>query len=278
MKEVDRLLFGTAGTPLSAKRRDTVSGIQRVKELGLDSMELEYVRGTFPGEKKALEIAEAARENSIRLTAHGPYFINLNADDPDKRQASRKRIINTAYFGGMSGAESITFHAGFFLGQPPEVVYETIKEELYNLHEIIKDFDNKVDISPELTGKPTQFGSLDELLKISKELDGIHPCIDWSHQHARTGTFNTTQEFQSMIDTLRATLGDAVLKRLHMHVSGIEYGNKGERKHLILEESDMNYRDLLKVLKDNEVCGFLVCESPSLEEDALLLKNYYETL
>ena len=139
-------------------------------------------------------------------------------------------------------------------------------------------FDKEVDIRPELTGKPTQFGSLDEILTISKELEGIHPCIDWSHMHARTGKYNTAQEFQSIIDTICLTLGDEELKRLHMHLSGIEFGKKGERKHLDLENSDMNYRDLLKVLTNNGVCGFLVCESPSLEDDALLLKNYYETL
>ena len=278
MKSVDRLLIGTAGTPHSAESRDTVSGIKRLRELGLDMMELEYVRGTFPGKQKAREIAGIAKDYSIRLTAHGPYFINLNADDSDKREASRKRIINTAYFGGLSGAESITFHAGFFLGQPPELVYNTIKKELKDLQNKIKMFDNEVDIRPELTGKPTQFGSLDEILTISKELEGIHPCIDWSHMHARTGKYNTAQEFQSIIDTICLTLGDEEIKRLHMHLSGIEFGKKGERKHLDLENSDMNYQDLLKVLKDNGVCGFLVCESPSLEDDALLLKDYYETL
>ncbi|MBN1292629.1 MAG: TIM barrel protein [Candidatus Latescibacteria bacterium] len=278
MRDVDRLLIGTAGTPNSAKPRDTVAAIKRLKELDLDIMELEYVRGTFPGEEKAREIAKTAKEYGIRLTAHGPYYINLNADDPDKREASRKRVLNTAYFGGLSGAESITFHAGFFLGQPPESVFITIKNELSNLLKTINSFENKVDISPELTGKPTQFGSLEEILAISKEVEGIHPCIDWAHLYARTGVYNSASEFQSVLDSIRQTLGDSELKRMHMHVSGIEYGDKGEKKHLSIKESDFNFQDLLKVLKDYEVCGFLICESPSLEDDALLLKKYYETL
>ena len=116
----DRLLFGTAGTPQSAKPRDTISGFKRLRELGLDAMEIEYVRGTFPGEKKAVAIAAAAKENNLRLTAHGPYFINLNAVEQDKVDASRERIIKTAHFGSLSGAESITFHAGFYLGQDTE--------------------------------------------------------------------------------------------------------------------------------------------------------------
>ena len=89
---------------------------------------------------------------------------------------------------------------------------------------------------------------------------------------------NTPDEFQSVLDRVRQSLGDDALKAMHMHVAGIEYGAKGERKHLDLDESDMNYRGLLEVLKGNDVCGILVCESPSLEHDALKLKDYYDSI
>ena len=278
MKPVDTLLFGTAGTPHSAEPRDSVTGIERLKQLGLDAMELEYVRGTFPSKEKAREIANAARETGIRLTAHGPYFINLNAVEPEKREASRKRAFNTANYGALSGAESITFHAGFFLKQPPEDVYRTIRDELSGLLGRLSENGIDVDVRPELTGKETQFGSLDEILSVSKELAGIHPCIDWSHLHARSGKCNTSKEFQSVLDTVRSVLGDSEIRQMHMHLSGIEYTGKGERKHLDLNESDMNYRDLLRVLKDNDVCGILICESPSLEDDARILKDFYTAL
>ena len=274
----DRLLFGTAGTPQSAKPRDTISGLWRLRELGLDAMEIEYVRGTFPGEKKAVAIAAAAKENNLRLTAHGPYFINLNAVEPDKVDASRERIIKTARIGSLSGAESITFHAGFYLGQDAKEVYKKIQYELASIVKTVRQMNISVDIRPELTGKYSQFGTLDEIIRLSNDIDGILPCIDWSHQHAKTGAFNTAREFQSIIDTIRTNLGEHTLKKMHMHISGIEYGEKGERKHLNLEESDFNYKELLHVLKDNDVCGFIVCESPSLEDDALVLKEYYEKI
>ena len=278
MNPVDTLLFGTAGAPHSTKPRDSVTAVKRLSELGLDAMELEYVYGSFPGEDKARSIADAARKHSIRLTAHGPYYINLNAVEPEKREASRKRVYNTAFYGGLSGAESITFHAGFFLKQPAETVYKTIKDELEGIVETIHSQGIETDVRLELTGKATQFGSLDEILSISQELEGVHPCIDWSHLHARSGAFNTADEFQSVLDRVRDVLGERELKHLHMHLSGIEYTAKGERKHLPLDDSDMNYRDLLRVLKDNGVFGILICESPTLEDDALILKDYYSKL
>ena len=278
MKEADTLLFGTAGTPTSAQPRTTVNALARLRELGLDAMELEYVRGTFPGEETARSIASSAHENGIRLTAHGPYYINLNADDPEKRKASRKRVINTAYYGGLSGAESITFHAGFYLKHDAVQVFDVICQELEDLVRKIREMNINVDVRPELTGKETQFGSLEEILAVSRKVEGVEPCIDWSHLHARAGAYNSAKEFQSVIDDIRRARGEKSLKHLHMHISGIEYSGKGERKHLNLDESDFRYKELLRVLKDNGVCGILICESPSLEVDALILKDYYEAL
>jgi len=278
LRKFDRLLFGTAGKPKSAKALDTAAALKHLRGLGLEAMELEYVYGTFPDEHTARRIALAAETHDIRLTAHGPYYINLYADAPEKREASRKRLFDTAYYGSLSGAESITFHAGFFLGRDPEEVYSVIRDELREMASTLESRGIDVDVRPELTGKASQFGSLEDIIGLAKEVDGVKPCIDWSHLYARTGTCNSAVEFDGILRRIRAELGDGALKDCHMHVSGIEFSGGGEKKHRNLDDSDFNYKDLLKVLKDNEVCGILICESPSLENDALLLKECYESL
>ena len=68
------------------------------------------------------------------------------------------------------------------------------------------------------------------------------------------------------------------INNFHGHVAGIEYGSKGEKKHLIFEESDFNYKDLLKAMKKFNIKGALVCESPNIEIDTKILKDYYESL
>lgn len=278
MREVKGLLFGTGGVPESATARDTISALRFLRDYGLDCMELEFVRGTFPGDAKALEIAEAARDNGIRLTAHGPYFINLNSAEPEKIAASRERIIRTARVGSLCGAESITFHPAFMHEDDPETVYVRVRDELRRTMDEIRDRGYAVDVRPETTGKPSQFGSVEEIVRLARDIGGVHPCIDWSHLHARTGAFNTAAEFQSVIDTIREGLGTDELSRFHMHVSGIEFGATGEKKHLDLEKSDFNFRDLLRVLRDNDVSGFVISESPHREDDARLMKEWYGNL
>ncbi len=272
------LLFGTAGTPRSAEVKSTIGGIERAAELGLGCLELEFVRGVHMGEAVAHKVAETATRSGIRLTAHAPYYINLNAREPDKVRASQERILKTARVGAMCGAVSVVFHAAFYMGDPPEQVYETVKK---NLAEVLDELDaegNRLWIRPEVMGKPSQFGDLEEILNLSVELERVAPCIDFAHYHARTGRYNSYDEFSAILSRIEERLGRAALDEMHIHAAGIAYGDKGERKHLDLEESDLAYIELMKALRDHDVKGMLVCESPNLEGDALLLQETYRGL
>ncbi len=113
------LLFGTGGAPHSAKSPSTIDGIERIAELGLGCMEVEFVQGVRMGEAGARLVRETAIEAGVKLSAHGPYFVNLNAREPENVRASQDRIIMTARIASLCGAESITFLAAFYLGDPP---------------------------------------------------------------------------------------------------------------------------------------------------------------
>lgn len=266
------MIFGTAGVPHSAKERSSLSGLEQVAELGLGAMELEFVRGVRMGEKMARQVGALAQELSLSLSIHAPYYINLCSPEPEKRAASRKRIVDSARVGHWCGAKSIVFHPGFYGELSAPDAYAMVKEELELVLAETAEFTPL--LRPELMGKPTQFGTLEELLQLSQELP-VEPCIDFSHLHARTGAFNTLEEFSGVLEQVEETLGKVALENLHLHISGIDYGPKGERKHLIFAEADFNYQELMAALKAKGAAGVAICESPNLEEDALILKNTY---
>jgi deoxyribonuclease-4 len=273
------LLFGTGGVPVSAKSRSTEAGIERIAELGLGCMEVEFVQGVKMSPQVAASVGELAAKKKVALTAHGPYFINLNAVEPQKVHMSKERILQTARIAALFGARSITFHAAFYMKSTPAETYATVKKHLQEVMNILRKEGNKVTISPEVTGKPSQFGTLEELLQLSSEIEGVLPCVDFSHWHARTAKANSYQEFLDILDQVEKKLGRRALDNMHIHLSGIAYGKKGEIKHLMLEESDLQYAGLLKALKERKAKGVVICESvPYLENDALLLQQTYREL
>ncbi len=274
-----KLNFATAGIPASTIDPSTINGINRVNELGLEGMELEFAYSVNVSKEHAPEVKKVAESKNVSLTCHGSYFINLNALERPKFHASVSRVIASAKRAEECGAVSMTFHPGFYLKMTPEKTFENIKKGFEEVEEKLKLSKNKIIVRPETTGKSTQFGSIDELLSLCSQLDSTLPCIDFSHLHARSnGKFNSYAEFRKVLEDSEKALGKDFLKNMHIHVSGIEYTAKGERRHLVLKESDFKYQELLKALKDMDCRGIIICESPNIEVDALLMKKTFEEL
>ncbi|KYK26019.1 hypothetical protein AYK26_01065 [Euryarchaeota archaeon SM23-78] len=276
----NKLLFGPAGIPITSPARDSVGAIPFVKKLGLECMELEFVRGVKMGSETARIVKKKAEEYGIVLTAHGPYYINLNSLEKAKTMASIQRILDTARVTSIAGGYSITFHAAYYMTMPKEKVYQIVKSHLKNnIIRTLKSEGVKLWIRPETTGKGTQFGDVDELIKLSTELEQVMPCVDFAHLHARSnGKLNTYKEFCKVLGKIEKALGKEGLNNMHIHMSGIEYSEKGERNHLELKDSNMNYKDLMKALKDYKCKGVVISESPNIEKDAVLMKKAYEQL
>jgi deoxyribonuclease-4 len=272
------LLFGTAGIPLSTEKPSTLNGIKRVKELGLNAMELEFVRSINVSKELAPKVKKTAKENQVKLTVHAPYYLNLNSLKKKTIETSKRFILDSARIGFLCGAENITFHAAYYMKQEPKKVFEKVKKELKEILRVLREESINVWVRPETTGKNSQFGALEETVQLSEELEWVLPCIDFSHIHARTQKMNSFKEFKSELELIESRLGKTALKNLHCHVSGIAYSEKGERHHLNLKESDFKYKELLKALEEFKAKGIIISESPNIEEDALLMQKEWKKL
>jgi deoxyribonuclease-4 len=124
-------------------------------------------------------------------------------------------------------------------------------------------------------GKSAMLGSFEDALAMSKAMDMVQPCLDFAHLHARPGdgSMNTYDEWSRLLEAYARDLGTDSLKRLHIHLSGIEYGAKGEKNHLPLAEADLDLKALFKALSGFNCGGRILCESPIMEEDALNMKK-----
>ncbi|MBS3751999.1 MAG: hypothetical protein KGY46_01260, partial [Anaerolineales bacterium] len=127
---------------------------------------------------------------------------------------------------------------------------------------------------PETMGKGAMLGSLSDTLEMS-QLTGVEPCLDFAHLHARPGdgSMNSYDEWMKVLERYQRALGPDSLNRIHCHVSGIEYTERGEQNHLVFEEADLDLDGLLRALQAAGAKGRLLCESPILEEDALVMRD-----
>jgi deoxyribonuclease-4 len=271
--------FGTVGSPLSSPKKPggTVGGIIRTAELGLDCLELAWVGSVRVTPATCQSIRLEADRRRVALSVHAPYFINLNADSSEWPK-SRKRLMDAAVYGHLAGATDIVFHPGSYFGRPPEEALHTAVPRLKECVRELRDKGNPVVLRPETMGKSALLGSLEDVLALSSAAEGVLPCVDFAHLHARSGRVNSFEEWLSAIDTIRAALGGESLRRMHIHLSGIEYTAKGERKHLAFRDSDLKYKQLLAALRERDCAGRIHCESPILEKDAVLLRNTWKDL
>jgi len=277
---MDKLNFLTPGIPHSSKPNKTLkNGLLRIRELGLDGMEIEFVRGIRVDFPKMQDIGKVAKENGLILTAHAPYYINLFSREKEKVDKSYQYILDTARALDTAGGFSMVFHAAYNLGAKPHEVYSHIKVHMEHIAAIAHKESLRVWLRPELMGKNSQFGTLEEIIRLSREAGGwIGPCIDFAHLHARTGRYNSYEEFARVFEYVGKELGETALENMHMHFSGILYSPKGEQKHVNLRLSDFRYREFAKALKDFNVAGVLTVESPNIEGDTLLMKLLYKSM
>lgn len=187
--------------------------------------------------------------------------------------------MHTAWISRILGVRSVVFHPAYYHEHSPELVLKRTARELLKVREELEAEGNEVILRPETTGKPSQLGTLQETLLLAQVVPGVLPCIDFSHLHARSnGRLNTYDEFCKVLEASAEALGERWVKNAHFHISGIDYGLKGEKKHRLLKESDLKYQDLMRALNSFGVEGLVICESLNLEEDALLLQSTFRAL
>lgn len=265
-----KVWIGTGGTPISSKERSTLLGLERIHELGLNALEVEFVRGVHMKPELAEQVGELAKKLKIRLSIHAPYYINLTSTEKEKIQTSKKRIIDSCERAYSMGANIVVFHPAYYGKLSPEECYQRVKRECEDMVDALKDKGiNDVLLGLETTGKHSQFGTLDECIRMVKEVKCCGVCVDWAHIYARNGG---KIDFGEVIDKV-LTLKN---KHIHSHFSCINFTEKGERNHLTLDTRQPRYDGLVKEIISRKLDITLISESPNLEVDALKIKRMLE--
>lgn len=260
MKE-SNVKFGPAGAGTSS-----IEGLNDVARLGFDAVEIPFTYGVRMSNAEAKKRGEVAKKLKIDLSIHAPYYINLASEEKEKIIASMKRILDSCERGHHMGAKYVVFHAAFYGKRDKEEVYEMVEFAVSKMQGAIEENGWKVKLAPETTGKGSQFGDLDELLRLKKDT-GCHLCVDFAHIKARN---NGKIDYKEIFDKLKP------VKHIHAHFAGIEFTEKGERRHKITTKQDL--LPLLKEIKKRKSNITIINESPDPIGDTLKSKKLFEKL
>ncbi|MEM3395966.1 MAG: TIM barrel protein [Thermoplasmata archaeon] len=265
--------FGPAGIPARCKSYE--EAFEYLNQLGLNAMELEFVRGARMNLERAVEVGELAEKNGVKLSAHAPYFINLNSKEKEKVEKSIVHIVKTAQVASAANASPVVVHAGYYSGKKPAEATEIITANLERcIEEIENNGDGDVVIGLETMGRVSAWGTLDEILEVCSRFKNVIPVVDFAHMYARSnGKIRAEEEYEEIVRKFET--GDFPF--MHVHMSSIAYTSKGERMHLTMEQSaEPDFKVIAKVLKKRTYPITIISESPVLEIDALKMKKIVE--
>ncbi|BDZ67554.1 TIM barrel protein [Methanobacterium ferruginis] len=278
-----KIKFGPAGNPIGFNGQ-TVNVCDYIHNIGLEAYEYQATYGVRIQKQSALKLGENALKNKIRVSIHAPYYVNFSAQKDDVLERSVQRLVQSARVAEWMGAYRIVFHPGFYTKYTPAQALDRCKRAITMLMEDLDSFGVKnFTFAPETTGKRSQLGSLDEIIEICQSFDHFAPTIDFAHIHARgRGCIKGADDYHQILDKLEDGLGEIGHGKeiLHCHFTRIEYSDAGERKHHVLMEKEYGppLEPLLEALLD---CGWdttIICETPFLEKDALLMQQKYQNL
>jgi len=267
-----KILLGPAGLPLSTAG-NTADGIKKVKELGLQAIEIEFVRKIYLNPKMAEEVGKIAKNLNISLSVHCPYALNLCSDRESVVKASKRLILESADRAERMCASIAVLHAAYYGKLSKERTFEILKENFLDILDDMKKLEiRNVKLGIETMGRKSQFGDLDEVLQLCKDVDLV-PCIDFSHVFViQYGEINYSEIFDK--------LKELNFEHIHSHFTNVKWNEKMKKfvdVHVPLDDSPP-FEPLAKEILKRKLNITIICESPLLEMDSLKMKQYFEKL
>jgi deoxyribonuclease-4 len=271
--------FGPAGYPADARGK-----LERVFQIlvdaGMNALEYAAVHGLRTSEEKASQIGTLARENKISMSLHAAYYVSLASKSPQIRERSRQRLIKALLFAPSMAVKRIVFHPGTYGGMSKEDAYSVIKDSLQSVWEEAGHQGGGAFLAPEIAGKLSMFGSIEQIIKVCQDVEGCIPTIDWAHLYARRqGELEEKNDYLKVIEQFERELGDLFLENMHFHISGISFTEKGEASHQSFGgEWGPDLYPLMELVNEVGYKPTFICESPNPIRGALYAKILLEEI
>jgi len=289
MSNEEIIKIGTSGIPPNFWKTEFSKGKDSrvnmplwIHDIGLNAYEVLYTYGARMREENALKIKENAEKNNIWLTVHAAYYVVLTSIDLNGIKRSQGELLKAIKLADLMNAHNVILHPGYY-GEDPIKARERF---ILNLKPVVAEMKelgiNKPKISPEIGGKKSQLGSLDDIITICENVECTVPCIDFAHLHAReNGSLKTTERYTQIFNEIEKRLGKEVLKKLHCHFYPVDYTIKGEKVHKAYNEKEYypHFEEFADTIKEYKMKPTIISESHDSQDLAgFEMKKYLKKI
>lgn len=279
--------FGPSGNSESfyeEGHKKTTEAPKWLKERGLDAFEYSFGKGYILSSQSAKEIGDEFKKEGIVLSLHAPYFINFANPSEEMYEKTKGYIRTGIKFLHTMSADRLIFHPASCGKAKREDAVELTRNRLITFMAEL-EYEGLLDgifLCPETMGKTMQIGTYKEVIDFCTINPLLLPTFDFGHINALTqGGLKTKEDYKKIFAYCREKLGEERTKICHIHFSKIQYGAKGEIRHLNFDDTvyDPNFEPLADVIKEEGLTPRIICESAGMmAEDAAEMKKIYFSL
>jgi deoxyribonuclease-4 len=258
------LRFGPAEVP---SRKSPEEAVRLLREQKFNACEIDFAGGFWMDYEWAEEFGKLARKARIVLSLHAPIAGFMGHLERDKKfRMAVGMLDHSAGIAVAASAKLVVFHPGFLLGRTHRAAISAVSKQLEELRTRLEGKGRVVPFGIEVMGRVRDFGSLDDVVEISRRSGWVRPVLDFAHMHATSdGAYTDVEPFAAALEAVDEVLeADAPF---HIHFSDIAYANRNETKHLPYGEGTLRADPLGEALQRFERPVTVISESPDLESD-----------
>ena len=261
--------FGPSGNCESFYEKGNKSTLESpkwVRDHNLDIFEYSFGKGYILSSQTAQNIGEEFKKFGVELSLHAPYFINFANPDPEMYEKTKGYIRTGIKFLRLMGAKRLIFHPGSCGKMTRDEAYALTK---VRMKEFIDELNREgllegIYLCPETMGKQMQIGTVEEIIDLCELNEHLLPTFDFGHINSRTGgSLKTKEDYKKVFEYCKERLGEERTTKCHIHFSKIEYGAKGEIRHLNFDDEKYGpkFEPLAECLIEMKLMPHIICES-----------------
>ncbi len=218
-----------------------------------------------------------SKELDVKMSIHTPYYMKFTEKEGELVESSMNSFKYTAIMADALGADNIVTHLGLREeDHEEEDIEDAVVENFRSLRDwMCEHCENEMKIGIETQTGEDVFGTLDQVLEVSRQISGTIPILNFAHMKAE-GTYELEEkeDFAKVFDKCK----NFIPNEFYVNFSGVERRGQDKTRLTPIKRGDLQFEDFADYLIESDDDITIISTSPLKEHDAMYMKVIFERL